>query len=188
MKLDREAKRTLLRTARQAIEDVFSGTVLPPEPGLYPPPLSEAGASFVTLRKGGALRGCIGTVEAHQPLVLDVYKNAIAAAFRDPRFPPLAPGEWPATELEVSVLSRPEPLPFRDYADLRAKVGPGMGLVLEHPRGRATYLPEVWRDLPDKDAFLESLARKAGLPLEVYADPRTRVYTYTADAFTEADL
>ncbi len=188
MKLDREEKRRLLATARRAIEGAFQGRVAPPALAPLPPRLRAPGASFVTLRRGGALRGCIGSLEPRRPLALDVHQNALAAAFRDPRFPPLTREEWPDTELEVSVLSRPEPLAFSGYADLRRKVGPGVGLVLVHPRGRATYLPEVWRDLPDPDLFLESLAKKAGLPLEIYDDPRTRVWTYTADAFTEADL
>ncbi len=188
MKLGKREKKTLLETARQAIEDVFSGRVEPPDPRVFAPPLSEVGASFVTLRKGGALRGCIGTVEPHQPLVLDVYKNAIAAAFKDPRFPPLSRGEWPGVELEVSVLSPKEPFPFEGYADLLARLPEGVGVVLEHPLGRATYLPEVWEDLPEKRLFLATLARKAGLDEGVYDDPRTRVYTYTAEAFTEKDL
>ena len=188
MRLDREEKRHLLATARRAIEGGLKGRIEPPDPTRAPARLQRPGASFVTLRRGGALRGCIGSLEARRPLVLDVFQNALAAAFRDPRFPPLTPEEWPETELEVSVLSRPEPLAYRGYPDLRARVGPGMGLVLEHPRGRATYLPEVWATLPDPDLFLLSLARKAGLPPEVYDDPRTRVLAYTADAFSERDL
>jgi len=188
MRLDREEKRLLLDVARRAIEGALRGRVRPPAPASLPPRLLEPGASFVTLRRGGRLRGCIGSLEPRRPLALDVHQNALAAAFKDPRFPPLSGEEWPETELEVSVLSRPEPLAYSGYADLRRKIGPGMGLVLAHPRGRATYLPEVWRDLPDPDLFLESLARKAGLPTSVYDDPRTRVWTYTADAFTERDL
>ena len=186
--MKREDRKTLLNVAKQAIEDVFAGRVEPPDPRVYAPPLSEPGASFVTLRKGGALRGCIGSVEPRQPLVLDVYKNAIAAAFRDPRFPPLAREEWPGVELEVSVLSPKAPFPFEGYADLLRRLPEGVGVVLEHPLGRATYLPEVWRDLPEKRLFLRTLAQKAGLDESVYDDPRTRVYTYTAEAFTEADL
>ncbi len=188
MKLTKGHKKVLLETAKKAIEDVFQGQVEPPDPRLYPPPLSETGASFVTLRKQGKLRGCIGTVEPHQPLVLDVYKNAIAAAFKDPRFPPLSPEEWPEVEVEVSVLSPKVPFPFENYADLLARLPVGVGVVLEHPLGRATYLPEVWEDLPDKRLFLKTLAQKAGLDEWVYDDPKTRIYVYTADAFTEKDL
>ena len=186
--LTKEEKRILLDTAKTAIEDAFKGQVAPPDPRLYGGRLAEDGASFVTLRKGGKLRGCIGSIEPYRPLILDTYANAIAAAFRDPRFPPLTPEEWPETEVEVSVLSRPEPLPFSGYEDLKAKIGPGMGVILEHPLGRATYLPEVWEELPDKDLFLKTLALKAGLDPSVYDDPRTRIRVYTAEAFTEKDL
>jgi len=121
-------------------------------------------------------------------LAEDVHYNAIAAAFRDPRFPPLQPEEWPYVEVEVSVLSEPKILPYENFEDLVRKISPGMGLILEHPSGRATFLPQVWESIPDPVQFLVELARKAGLPPSVYEDPRTVVKYYTVDSFTYRDL
>jgi len=187
--LNHEEKRTLLDLAERAIEEALTlGRANPPDLTLLPERLTAPGASFVTLTQGGRLRGCIGSLAAHRPLAEDVYHNALAAAFRDPRFPPLAPNEWPGTDVEVSVLSPPEPLPYEDLGDLISKLEPTMGLVLEHPRGRATYLPQVWEQLPDPELFLASLAQKAGLPPTVYNDRATRLLHYTVDKFTRNDL
>ena len=187
--LSNEEKRTLLDIAESAIDQALKGvTPRPPALAGLPPRLAQPGASFVTLTQGGRLRGCIGSIEAHRPLAEDVHYNALAAAFRDPRFPPLAAHEWPGTDVEVSVLSPPEPLPYASVDDLIQKLTPEMGLVLEHPRGRATYLPQVWEQLPDPELFLASLARKAGLPASVYTDPTTRLAYYTVEKFTHRDL
>ncbi len=189
MKLTNDEKRALLDIAESAIAEALSrGRATPPRLEELPPRLREPGASFVTLTQGGRLRGCIGSLAAHRPLAEDVHYNALAAAFRDPRFPPLAPSEWPGTDVEVSVLSPPEPLPYEDLGDLIRKLKPTMGLVLEHPRGRATYLPQVWEQMPDPELFLASLAQKAGLPPAVYTDPATRLSYYTVDKFTRADI
>lgn len=127
--------------------------------------LEQPGATFVTLKLEGQLRGCIGSLEAHRPLAADVAANAEAAAFRDPRFPALTAAEWARCELEVSLLSAPKPIAFADEADLLDKILPGEdGLILEHGGRRGTFLPQVWESIPDKRAFLNQLARKAGLP------------------------
>ncbi|WP_456476102.1 AmmeMemoRadiSam system protein A [Oceanithermus sp.] len=187
--LSNEEKRTLLDIAESAIDQALRG-VNPQPPALagLPPRLARTGASFVTLTKNGRLRGCIGSVEAYRPLAEDVHYNALAAAFRDPRFPPLTPAEWPETEVEVSVLSPLHPLEYSSLDDLIRQLTPDMGLVLEHPRGRATYLPQVWEQLPDPELFLASLAQKAGLDPSVYANPATRLYYYTVEKFTRRDL
>ncbi len=182
--LNHEEKQTLLDLAERAIEDALTlGRASPPDLTLLPPRLKTPGASFVTLTQGGRLRGCIGSLAAHRPLAEDVHHNALAAAFRDPRFPPLAPSEWPGTDVEVSVLSPPEPLPYEDLGDLIRKLKPTMGLVLEHPRGRATYLPQVWEQLPDPELFLASLAQKAGKDFSVFSDPATKLFYYTVQKF-----
>ncbi|WP_457636716.1 AmmeMemoRadiSam system protein A [Oceanithermus sp.] len=187
--LDRKEKELLLEVAEGAIARALRGEK-PEPPSLdgLPGSLTSPGASFVTLTQQGRLRGCIGSLEARRPLVHDVHHNALAAAFHDPRFPPLAPEEWPQTEVEVSVLSPLKPLPYTDLDDLINKLSPQMGIVLEHPQGRATYLPQVWQQLPDPKRFLFSLAQKAGLSPAVYADPATRVYYYTVEKFTRHDL
>jgi hypothetical protein len=157
------AGRRLLAMARSAIEDSFApkgAADAHPEPWLQ-----QAGATFVTLTKGGALRGCIGSLEPARPLRVDVVENALAAAYRDPRFPRLALSEWPECAVEVSLLSRPKPIRFADEPDLLAQISAGEdGLIIEAGGRRATYLPQVWEVIPDKRAFLEELKRKAAIP------------------------
>jgi hypothetical protein len=127
--------------------------------------LRQAGATFVTLKKNGQLRGCIGSLQAARALADDVAQNALGAAFRDPRFPALAAEEWPQCRLEISLLSAPKPLRFADEDDLVAQIRPGVdGLILEAQGRRGTFLPQVWDSIPDTRAFLNELLRKAGLP------------------------
>lgn len=136
------------------------------------------GATFVTLTQNGRLRGCIGSLEARRPLAEDVAANAVAAAFQDPRFPPLGAAEWPRTAIEVSLLSSPEPLEVANEADAIARLRPGIdGVILSGAGRRATFLPQVWEQLPEPTAFLASLKRKAGLPADWWgADARLQRY------------
>jgi AmmeMemoRadiSam system protein B/AmmeMemoRadiSam system protein A len=158
-----EAGGTLLRIARASIARMLG--VAAETPTDVAPWLRQAGASFVTLKLEGELRGCIGSLSAERALGDDVAANAQGAAFRDPRFPPLGRDEWPRLEVEVSLLSTPKPIRFADEAELLAAIKPGVdGLILEHAGRRATFLPQVWESLPEKRAFLGELLRKAGLP------------------------
>jgi MEMO1 family protein len=156
------AGRTLVGLARDAIAaslDGKKGVSLPADAWLR-----QAGATFITLKKDGALRGCIGSLQATRPLGVDVIENALGAAFRDPRFKPLTAGEWPSCEVEVSLLTPPKPMRFADEEDLIAQIRPGEdGLILECEGRRATFLPQVWEQIPDVRQFLGQLARKAGL-------------------------
>jgi AmmeMemoRadiSam system protein B/AmmeMemoRadiSam system protein A len=127
--------------------------------------LTASGAVFVTLKRAGQLRGCIGSPMAWRPLVEDVADNAFKAAFRDPRFPPLAERELEGLTLSVSVLTPPVPMHFADEADLLAQLRPGIdGLIIEDHGRRALFLPSVWEQLPDKRQFLGHLKSKAGMP------------------------
>lgn len=145
-----------------------------------PAPLRAPGASFVTLRHGAALRGCIGSVAAHRPLAADVAHNARAAAFDDPRFPPLAAGELDGLAVEVSVLSAPEPFPVADEADLLSRIRPGRdGVILQDGARRGLFLPAVWDTLPDAKDFLAHLKQKAGLPRGPLS-PGVRVFRFEA--------
>ncbi len=127
--------------------------------------LREPGATFVTLTQQGQLRGCIGSLEAHRTLLHDVRENALAAAFRDPRFTPLAMEEFEVTSVEVSLLTPAQPLAFRDEADFMAQLRPGVdGIVFQYGRHRSTFLPQVWESLPEPEQFMQQLKRKAGLP------------------------
>jgi AmmeMemoRadiSam system protein B/AmmeMemoRadiSam system protein A len=127
--------------------------------------LEQAGATFVTLLRAGALRGCIGSLEAVRPIGADVADNALGAAFRDPRFPALTRDEWPLCSVEVSLLSAPKPIQFADEDHLLALIRAGEdGLILEAAGRRATFLPQVWESIADSRQFLDELMRKAGIP------------------------
>jgi len=158
------AGETLLGMARAAIHGRLTGG---PEIPAAQPWLKQAGATFVTLTRDGALRGCIGSLEALRPIAEDVSRNAIGAAFHDPRFPALSASEWPDVRTEVSLLSAPRPIRFADEDHLLEQVVAGEdGIIVEHMGRRATFLPQVWESLPDKRRFMGELLRKAGLPSE----------------------
>lgn len=147
--------------------------------------LLEPGACFVTLRHAGALRGCVGSVRPLRPLLDDVRANARAAALDDPRFQPLARRELGATSIEVSLLSPLEPLTAATEEALLALVRPGVdGLLLERDDCRATFLPQVWEQLPEPRMFLASLKAKAGLPPDWWAD-EVRAWRYTVTKWAE---
>lgn len=154
---------------------------LPVDLKAYPPELVEKRASFVTLHCQGNLRGCIGTVTAYQPLATDVAYHAQAAAFADPRFQPLQREELSDLSIHVSVLSLPEPLAFTSEADLIRQLRPGVdGLILEEGNQRGTFLPAVWKSLPEPREFLQQLKRKAGFPI-YYWSPQIKVFRYVTE-------
>ncbi len=186
-KVSREdAGRTLIGMARAAIGARLIGREPPKADGATW--LSQPGATFVTLNKGERLRGCIGSLSPQRPLGSDVISNAEAAAFRDPRFPPMTLEEWPETQTEVSLLSTPRPIRFADEADLLAKITPGEdGLVLEAGGRRGTFLPQVWESLPDKQQFLAQLKAKAGLPQD-FRLGRCRVLRYRVIKWKQSDF
>ena len=159
------AERTALATvARSALVAAVRGDPAPAIPPALSERLRTPGASFVTLRHGGELRGCIGTLASRRPLAEDVAANARAAALEDRRFDPVAPEELPGLEIEISVLSPVEPLAVASRPELLALLRPGVdGLVLDDDGQRATFLPAVWEQLPDPEEFLSHLERKAGL-------------------------
>ena len=188
MSLSLSDRQYLLKLAREAIACHLRGED-PPSVDLdvLPESLSRDGACFVTLTKHGALRGCIGSLEARRALVLDVRENAVAAAFHDPRFPPMRLEELDDLHVEVSVLSSPQPLSYDDPDDLIAQLRPGVdGVVIERGWNRATFLPQVWEKLPDPRQFLEHLCIKAFLPADAYRSPGLDVYTYQVEKFDEA--
>lgn len=189
MALSIAERRTLLTLARETIVRVAQHQKLPPlDVKMFSPRLQEPGASFVTLTMDGDLRGCIGSLEAHRPLGLDVRENAIAAAFHDPRFGPVRASELDALHIEISVLTQPQPLVFDGPDDLLAKLRPGVdGVVIERGWHRATFLPQVWEKLPDKVAFMEHLCMKASLPPDAYRQSGLQVSIYQVEEFEEAE-
>jgi hypothetical protein len=145
--------------------------------------LRERAASFVTLRLDGELRGCIGSVDAHRALGDDVAHNAWAAAYRDTRFPALDPGERERLGVEVSVLSPRTPIEAATEEEALARIRPGVdGLVLEFSGHHATFLPQVWEDIPDPLEFLSHLRRKARLPMRFW-HPGVKLSRYTVEKF-----
>lgn len=172
----------LTRLARASIARALGEPVAPPPHAEW---LDAPGAAFVTLTRAGELCGCIGSLEARRSLKEDVEENARLAAFADPRFPPLSRGEFADTRIEVSVLSPAEPLAFSDEADALRQLRPGIdGVILEYGRHRATFLPQVWRQLPEPRDFLAHLKRKAGLPADFW-HPDVRLYRYTVEKYEE---
>jgi AmmeMemoRadiSam system protein A len=150
-----------------------------------PPWLQEPGACFVTLTQNGQLRGCIGSLAAHRALGEDVRANAVAAALRDPRFPPLTAAELARTRIEVSELSAMQPLAFSSEADALAQLRPQVdGVVLEYGAHRGTFLPQVWEQLPTPKDFMAQLKRKAGLSADFWADG-VRLQRYTVNKWND---
>lgn len=185
MPLDEADRSVLLRSARESIRGGFAAEPSRPVAGTDAPALLQPRATFVTLTRHDALRGCIGSLEARRGLLADVIHNAAAAAFRDPRFEPLKPTELPEVEIEISVLSPPAPLPVRDRSDLLQRLEPGLhGLVLQEGSHRATFLPAVWESLPSREDFVAQLLLKAGLARDHWSE-QLRFFTYTTESFAE---
>ena len=179
---DDEQGSTLLKLARSEIGKHLGHTLPSPSDA---PWLAEHGACFVTLTQQGELRGCIGSLEAHRPLGADVRANAVAAAFRDPRFMPLSREEFNDIRVEVSVLSPAEQMAAGSEEDAWASLRPGVdGVIFEYEQYRSTFLPQVWEQLPQPAEFLAHLKRKAGLPMDFWAD-NVRLSRYSVSKWKE---
>ena len=178
-------RETLLQIARRAISRRAQGESAPAlELESLTPRLQQTGASFVTLTLAGRLRGCIGSLTGRRPLAQDVQENALAAAFHDPRFPPLRAAELATLTLEISVLSAPQPLSHNSPEKLTTKLRPGIdGVVLQRGIQRATYLPQVWEQLSEPREFLAHLCAKAGLPRDAWRQPGIEISTYQVEKF-----
>lgn len=190
-KLTEAQGRLLVRLARKTLEkklgrepretdnDLNDSTAADPD-------LQRRLGVFVTLKKVGALRGCIGSLTGSSPLLDGVRSNAVNAAFNDPRFPPLTKKELDQIHIEVSVLTEPEPLDYADSSELLSRLRPSVdGVILRWSGASATYLPQVWDQLPDPAAFLTSLCLKAGLPGDTWRRKAVTIETYQVQAFEE---
>jgi len=186
-KLTLEEQQILLRLARDAMEYRVKGKKLPTlNKETLSEHLQEHSASFVTLTIRGQLRGCIGALEAHQPLAEDVREHAIAAAFEDPRFPPVREDELSRISIEVSRLTRPIPLKYKDTEDLLSKLRPHVdGVILKDGYRRATFLPQVWEKIPDPAAFLDNLCYKMGGNEGLWRRKNLDAFTYQVEEFHE---
>ncbi len=177
--------RILLPIARSAIAETLGRSIEISEDATW---LQDKAACFVTLMQKDNLRGCIGTLEAHRPLLEDVKHNARAAAFHDRRFSPLTTEELDITEVEISLLSAMRPLDFSNEQEALAQLQPGIdGVVFEFGRYRSTFLPQVWQQLPDTRDFIAHLKTKAGLAADFWAD-EVKLSNYTVNKWKERDF
>ena len=183
-----EAERSeLLKIARQALETAVRGQPFPQlERDQIPSSFLEPGAVFVTLTRHGELRGCIGALEAYQPLVDDVREHVAAAALQDYRFPPVTAEEVAEIKIEISRLTRPTPLSYRDADDLLAKLRPNVdGVILRDGWRRATFLPQVWEKIESPEEFLSHLCYKMGTSPDLWQHKKLDVSIYQVEEFHE---
>lgn len=177
-----ERGKVLLPIARAAIARTLN---MPCAADETAPWLAEYGACFVTLTQDGELRGCIGTLQAHRPLLADVKSNAVSAAMHDPRFMPLDAEELDITTVEISLLSPTTAMDVLDEADALAQMRPGIdGIVFQCGHYRSTFLPQVWEHFPQPRDFLAMLKRKAGLPDDFWTD-EVSLLRYTVTKWSE---
>jgi AmmeMemoRadiSam system protein A len=180
---DQNERKILLEIARNTITYCLENdtTAMPLNLQDFPEHLRAPRACFVSLHENQELRGCIGSLQAHQPLVIDVMHNAYNAAFRDPRFHPVTAAEFHEIKIEISVLSQPEAMHFSSEDELQQQIRPGIdGLILTDNGYRGTFLPVVWEQIPDKHEFLQHLKMKAGLPANCWSNT-LKVERYTAE-------
>ncbi len=184
--LDPFERQTLLQVARLSVTHAADSETLPPlQIDAYSAALRSIGCAFVTLTQKGALRGCIGGLEARWPLVEDVWQHAYAAAREDPRFAPVTPPELAEIRIEISRLTPPRPLD--EPADqLTTALRPGVdGVIMRRGLLRATFLPQVWEKVPDPVLFLDMLADKAGLPRQAWRHGEVDIQVYQVESFEE---
>jgi AmmeMemoRadiSam system protein A len=182
-------KNTLLYLARQALEQAARGQrPSPVDAARLTPRLRADGASFVTLTAVGELRGCVGALDAYQPLFEDVREHAAAAGLQDFRFPPIHAGELDAIRIEVSRLTASVPLFYTSPEDLLAKLRPQVdGVILADGPRRATFLPQVWKKIPDPAGFLDNLCYKLGAESTLWRRKPLSVQVYRVEEFHEPD-
>ena len=190
--LTEEEGKYLLFVARKTIQEALFEKESREPPSSLPSPSSESPkylerrGTFVTLTIDGGLRGCIGHIIPQESLIEGVRINAANAAFHDPRFRPLSKSEFQKIRIEISILTEPEPLSFSDANDLAARLRPGIdGVIVKKNFHQATFLPQVWEQLPDRHSFLTHLCLKAGLDGDAWKREKMDVYTYQVQAFEE---
>jgi AmmeMemoRadiSam system protein A len=186
--LSSEEKLYLLSLARETLTQYLKeGKTKEGVSEKAPSNLKEKRGCFVTLKKHGDLRGCIGFILPVKPVCDCVVENVINAAIHDTRFPaPVSAEELSSITIEISVLTVPEKLELKDRSELPNRLAPGRdGVILKNRWYQSTYLPQVWEDLPDKEEFLDSLCRKGGMPVGCWKDEDTEIFTYQAEVFRE---
>jgi AmmeMemoRadiSam system protein A len=181
-----EDRKWLLELARSVIMAKLKPGTKAELPQNLSPGLRQKQGCFVTLEKNGRLRGCIGTIEPVHSLFEGVKDNALNSAFQDSRFSPVKASELPDIKIEISVLTLPQHLAYTDAEDLRAKLKPGVhGVILSKGFRRATFLPQVWEQLPNTDDFLAHLCRKAGMDADCWKKGDAQIQIYEVEHFSE---
>ncbi len=179
----------LLALARYSIAQKLGLTAKVPEPDLSEIPdtlLTEKRGVFVTLHKNGQLRGCIGNIAPEKSVLEGVKENAVSAAFKDSRFPPLTKEELAQIDIEVSLLTPPEQMQFSHTREMLDQLTPFEdGVIVEKDHRRATFLPQVWEQLPAREAFLSHLCLKAGCDPNAWQTGDLNLYTYQVHSFAE---
>jgi AmmeMemoRadiSam system protein A len=185
----REEKVFLLGLARKTIEAFLqNGKSYRVDPSSLPRAFVNDGAVFVTLTKAGVLRGCIGSLQAFQPLYQDVQERAIQAASEDYRFAQVKAAELASLKIEISILSQPQPLMYDIPDQLPDKIRAGIdGVILQDGPRRATFLPQVWQQLPSKEEFLSHLCAKMGASPSLWKTKMLDVQTYQVEEFSEEE-
>lgn len=188
--LSRSEQHQLLRLARAALEAAVRHHPPPAvNPVDLPPALTRPGASFVTLMHGQELRGCIGGLQAQQPLYADVREHTAGSAQSDYRFPPVTAAEAPHIDIEISVLTEPQPLSYTAPDQLLQRLRPMVdGVILHQGARRATFLPQVWERVPDPATFLSMLCEKMGAAPDLWRHAHLEVLTYQVEKFTESEM
>ena len=184
IKLSKDDQESCLQVALQSIKHgLEEGREPQVNTSHYSSNLQQNFASFVTLYKKGELRGCIGALQASQPLINDISEHAYAAAFQDPRFPALVNNEYEQLDIKISVLGSPEKINFIDEEDLLQQIRTNIdGLIIEHGYNRGTFLPSVWEQLPEKKDFLNHLKVKAGFTFDWW-DNAVKISRYETFSF-----
>jgi uncharacterized protein len=187
MSYTKAEQKKLLKIARDTISHYFlNREKLEIEPKKVGRKLSEKKASFVTLTLEGKLKGCIGNILPKLPLYKDVVNNSLSAAFADSRFPNLEEKEFKEVKIEISILTKPKRIIYESIENLLEKIKAfEHGIILQSSFHQATFLPQVWEDLPDKKDFLTNLALKAGLSGSAWQDPEIEYFYYTVEHFSE---
>ena len=186
-KLNDQEGKYLLEVARKTIErELFKDKAVAHGDEFYSPKFSEKRGTFVTITINDNLRGCIGHIIPQETLLEGIKENAINAAFKDPRFNPLSKGEWEDIKIEISILTDPAILKYSDADDLLKKIRPDVdGVIIKKGYYQATFLPQVWEQLPDKKEFFTHLCLKAGMDGDEWKNGKLEVYTYQVQAFEE---
>jgi AmmeMemoRadiSam system protein A len=183
--LTQHEREILLDLALQAVKATAEGKMVPSvNLDQFPARLRSPAATFVTLSHAGVLRGCIGTTQPQLPMAQDVVERARSAASKDPRFPPIKPDEVAQLEIEISVLTPPQPLQFSTAQQLLDSLQPGTdGVIIQKGMHRATFLPQVWERIDDPITFMELLCQKASLHRDAWYTEEIQVATYQVESF-----